>query len=583
MFLFRRTRPDLYLSHYVGKNNFHEMLADAIKAKIVTISNLEIKFANGSKIHGCHCFTGDTLISTTEGDRPISSMVGTSGKVNISSGNKALFENVRKTRADTEIITVSFDDGSSIRCTPDHKFLTVGEYCEAKDLRGEWCKTTNSKHRRCVDVRPAGREDVYCLTVPEYGFFALANGVLVSNCEYEKDVYNYKSVEMHGRILEETTEFTPFQIQYLGTRARFPEDLLKGKDIPDWMLATLPMALYPTNFDDQGGSKEYLCELFKVYENWNSENRYKPTKIWTAGKTATSTGKTRQYIPALLDDNPSINKEAYTASLMELRHPEMVRSLLEGDPTVQMGALWPELSRAKNVLTEHLEPPKHYTQLYAHDWGGYSPAATVWACLIGDEGLGPMPRGAVYIYKYRLIAQEKDRAKGLEWSNGQIAEDMYRLEPQHNISYLSDTLPFRALGGKPMWKEYADCIAPGVGIRLKKADVSSKEVSTQAVRSLIVGRDGVTDFYISPECDEVFRTMALMRPHPNHPEKPADHKEDHLPDCVQHICRAWKTVRDAAKPTAERRRLELEHAKEIWEQKESLLDIDSDLKMLFND
>lgn len=446
MFLFRRTRPDLYLSHYVGKNNFNEMLADMKEAGKVSFSNLEIKFANGSKIHGCHC-------------------------------------------------------------------------------------------------------------------------------EHEKDVYNYKSVEMHGRILEETTEFTPFQIQYLGTRARFPEELVK--DIPDWLLPKLPMALYPTNFDDQGGSKEFLCQLFKVYENWNSPNRYNPTPIWVAGKTDKSEGKTRQYIPALLDDNPSINKAKYTASLMELRHPEMVRSLLEGDPTVQMGSLWPELSREKNVLKEHIDPPKHYAQLYAHDWGSSSPAATIWACLIGDEGLGPMPRGAIYIYKYQLIAAEKDRAKGLGWSNKQIAESMYRLEPQHDQAYLSDSLPFQARGGIPMFTEYSDA-----GIHLHKADVSSKEVSTQAVRSLIVGRDDVTDLYISPECDEVFRTMSLMRPHVNKPEKPADHPEDHIPDCVQHIARAWKNIQDAAKPTEQRIKDDI---KKAMMSRPTLRDVDPELSIIFDE
>lgn len=446
MFIFRRTRPDLYLSHYVGKNNFHEMLADMILAKQVTISNLEIKFANGSKIHGCHC-------------------------------------------------------------------------------------------------------------------------------EHEKDVYNYKSVEMHGRIMEETTEFTPFQLQYIGTRARFPEDLVK--DIPAWLLPKLPMALYPTNFDDQGGSKEYLCQLFKVYDNWNSPNRYNPTEIWTAGETEQSTGKTRQYIPALLDDNPSINKRAYTASLMELRHPEMVRSLLEGDPTVQMGSLWPEMSRERNVLKEHIDPLKHYAQLYAHDWGSSAPAATIWACIIGDEGLGPMPRGSIYVYKYQLIARDKDRSKGLGWSNKQIAESMYRLEPQHDQPYLSDSLPFQARGGIPMFEEYSDA-----GIHLHKADVSSKEVSTQAVRSLVVGRNGVTDLYISPECDEVFRTCALMRPHVNKPEKPADHKEDHIPDCLQHIGRAWKTIQDAAIPSAERNKAQ---AMKEWNKKESLRDLDIDLSMIFDE
>lgn len=47
-----------------------------------------------------------------------------------------------------------------------------------------------------VRVEPAGRSDVYCLTVPGVGHFSLANGVLVSNCA---DMTRYRlSWEMPG-------------------------------------------------------------------------------------------------------------------------------------------------------------------------------------------------------------------------------------------------------------------------------------------------------------------------------------------------------------------------------------------------
>jgi hypothetical protein len=37
----------------------------------------------------------------------------------------------------------------------------------------------------CLSVEPIGREDVYCLTVPDTGNFMLANGVIVANCADE--------------------------------------------------------------------------------------------------------------------------------------------------------------------------------------------------------------------------------------------------------------------------------------------------------------------------------------------------------------------------------------------------------------
>ena len=443
VFLFRRTRPDLYLSHYVGKHNFHEMLADMKNDKAVTFANLEIKFSNGSKIHGCHC-------------------------------------------------------------------------------------------------------------------------------EHEKDVYNYKSAEMHVRIFEEATEFTPFQIQYMATRARFPEDLRHL--IPEWLRPMLPLALYPTNFDDQGGSKEYLCELFGVYEHWESENRYEPGPIVRKGVTDRSKGKTYQYIPALLDDNPSIDKAEYIASIEMLRHPDMVRALIEGDPTIQMGMLWPELSRERHVLEKHVDPPDYLTAMYAHDWGSSAPAATVWGCVCDGEFLG-LPRGAIYIFKEWYTADPQNKTKGMGYSNKQLAEGIYEREPKHHQQYLTDSLPFQERGGIPMYEEYSSC-----GVHLTKADMSSKEVSVQAVRSLLIGRDGYPLLYFSPDVHDTFRTMSIQIPHPNKPEKPADHPEDHLPDCVMHIARAWKTIQDKVDPQSHRVKAQ---AKKEWERNDRLIDLlDADIMPL---
>lgn len=457
LFLFRRTYNDLYLSHYVGVNNFHEMLVDPIKDKAVEIANLEIRFLHPddkiSRIHGCHL-------------------------------------------------------------------------------------------------------------------------------QHEKNVYDYKSSEMHAVIFEEATEFTPFQLQYIGTRLRYPEEL--EARIPDWIKPMLPLALYPTNFDDAGGSKEYLCELFRVYDHWKSDKRYEISEVFTTKSKGDEQGKTRVFIPAVLDDNPSINKKRYIASLAQLRHPAMVKALIDGDPTVQIGTLWPELSRVKHMLDEHVEPPLHLTAINAHDWGSAAPAATVWAvisdgelvCMV-DGKKRIMPRGAVYIYKVWLVAEPGDKTKGLGLSNAQLAEGIYTREPQHGIPYLSDTLPFQERGGIPMYEEYS-----AAGVQLQKADVSSKEVSAQAVRSLLVGRDNVPDLYISPECEDVFRTMALMRPDKKKAEKPDDHPEDHIPDCVLHIARAWKHVSDSKK-TSERRIKE--QIRQELTKKESLLDVDEGIKMIFHE
>ncbi len=117
----------------------------------------------------------------------------------------------RKRRArDAQLVKVTLDNGRAICCTPDHEFmLRDGSYREAQDLmvgtslmpfnahtkKDEYASITSalgneqsllrqpSYNHKVVSVEQVERrEDVYCLTVPEYGNFALAAGVFVHNC-----------------------------------------------------------------------------------------------------------------------------------------------------------------------------------------------------------------------------------------------------------------------------------------------------------------------------------------------------------------------------------------------------------------
>ncbi len=404
VFLFRRTCKELKLSHYIGPNSFQSILSEAIKKGFVEVAGLEVRFANGSVIHGCHC-------------------------------------------------------------------------------------------------------------------------------QYENDVYSYKSAEMHVKIIEEATEFTPFQLTYLGTRSRYPKNL----QVPQSLRHKLPFSLYPTNPGGEG--HDYFIKQFKVIDE-HGKSKTEPTEVWKADLQ--DGGKTRQFIPAKLEDNPDIDIVEYEGQIFALRNPDQVRALRWGDWTVKLGALLPELTSMKHVIP-HFDPPSHWTKVQAHDWGSNAPAATVWAAISDGEFHG-LPRGAVYIYKEWLVAEDEDKTKGLGYSNKQLAQGMYQREEAHGGVYLTDTLPFQERGGIPMWKDYED-----EGIHLKQADVSDKAVSVQALRGLAIG-DGLKPMlYFSEDCPDTFRCLQALRPHKNNPEKPADHKEDHLPDCAFHIAREWTSVSDLAK------------------------------------
>jgi hypothetical protein len=86
-----------------------------------------------------HCLHPDTLVITSEGKQRIRDMVGTKGKVLTIGGKWTEYNNCRLTATDQETVTVIFEDGAKVTCTPDHLFLTADGWVEARDLSGKFC------------------------------------------------------------------------------------------------------------------------------------------------------------------------------------------------------------------------------------------------------------------------------------------------------------------------------------------------------------------------------------------------------------------------------------------------------------
>ena len=185
------------------------------------------------------CVGGETGVWTHRGVVPIRALVGCEGWCRSRNGVWARFLGARKVFEDVPVVDVSFADGSTVRCTPDHPFLTPRGWVRADALAGKrinrvpivdettpdsampdfvptpvgargvvrlawtmwntcaWsvtrCLQGIGMRRRsraadrvaCVSVTNAGQADVYCLTVPGLSAFAVGpSGVIVHNTRY---------------------------------------------------------------------------------------------------------------------------------------------------------------------------------------------------------------------------------------------------------------------------------------------------------------------------------------------------------------------------------------------------------------
>jgi tRNA-splicing ligase RtcB len=161
------------------------------------------------------CFTAETLIPLADGQsHPIGELAASGEEIFVyalSQEHKVVVARAtaRKTRTNAPLVKVALDNGREIFCTPDHEFmLRDGMYCQAQHLRPETSLMPSSMRKRedglplfqhpifyhdqrahhaynhkVVSVDALNRvADVYCLTVPEYGNFALDAGVFVHNC-----------------------------------------------------------------------------------------------------------------------------------------------------------------------------------------------------------------------------------------------------------------------------------------------------------------------------------------------------------------------------------------------------------------
>jgi phage terminase large subunit-like protein len=121
------------------------------------------------------CLDADTIVKTVEyGDARIADICGTTGHVLTANGEYSSYEWCGLTRTQCDTIQLTFNDGSTVVCTPDHKILTADGWIEAQYMlkqsalmafHAEYSKVLNiGKHKdigglekafRCTE--PSGR------------------------------------------------------------------------------------------------------------------------------------------------------------------------------------------------------------------------------------------------------------------------------------------------------------------------------------------------------------------------------------------------------------------------------------------
>ncbi|WP_339884213.1 terminase large subunit domain-containing protein [Vreelandella maris] len=209
-------------------------------------------------------------------------------------------------------------------------------------LKTGWAKYNGSKH---------------------YIEFWNGSRIFLAHCQHEKDKFKYQGAEIHVLLVDELTHFTESIYRYLRGRLR-----LGALEVPEKYKGMLPRAIAGTN---PGG----------VGHNWVKHSFVDAAKPMEMHKTAKPEGgMLRQYIPARLDDNPTLlnNDPDYIDRLEGLGNPALVKAMKDGDWNIVSGGAFDDVWNANRHVTPRFKVPSTWYVDRGFDWGSSHPFSVLW-------------------------------------------------------------------------------------------------------------------------------------------------------------------------------------------------------------
>jgi hypothetical protein len=369
--------------------------------------------------------------------------------------------------------------------------------------------------------------------------------IYLCHCKDEKDRFKYQGAEIHVLLIDELTHFTETIYRFLRNRVR-----MVGITVPAKYEGRFPRILCGAN---PGGIGHQFVKTtfidgavkFKVYRAANSEG-----------------GMLRQYIPAQLEDNPSMNDNdpGYEARLQGLGSESLVRAMRYGDWDVVEGAYFDNFRRERHVVKPFLLP-KHWTRFRAGDWGSAKPFAFGWFAVASEETIiGPgrvVPRGALVMYRewygVKTDAAGKYKADvGVKMHADEVGAGVRERDMQDTISYgVLDPAAFSQDGGPSIAERMAGGLPSRPGATFRKAD--NKRVPHRGamggwdqLRGRLTGdEDGRPMLLFFSTCIHTIRTLPALQHDDVNPEDLDTSQEDHAADMVRYACMSRPWIRKA--------------------------------------
>lgn len=243
--------------------------------------------------------------------------------------------------------------------------------------------------------------------------------IWLSHCQYEKDMIKYQGPEIHVLLIDELTHFTEKIYRFLRNRVR-----LGGLDIPEKYKHKLPLILSGTNPGGTGHNWVKRC----------FPDSLAPLQIKKMPKK--EGGMIRQYIPAKLEDNPTLleNDPDYVDRLEGLGNPALVKAMRNGDWNIVAGGALDDVW-TNDLILPRFQVPHSWRVDRSFDWGSSHPFSVGWwaqsdgtEVKLKDGSIFCPPKGSLIQIAEWYGTKELGTNEGLKLSSENIALGIKKID-----------------------------------------------------------------------------------------------------------------------------------------------------------
>jgi hypothetical protein len=209
----------------------------------------------------------------------------------------------------------------------------------------------------------------FCSVIEDEVRFWNGSKIYLCHCKDEKDIYRYQGAEIHVLLMDELTHFSATMYRFLRNRVR-----MVGIDLPPQYAGRFPRIFASAN----PGNIGHLW----VKETFIAGVQPLVSRLMPASEG----GMIRQFIPARLEDNPSMMQDdpGYVQRLEGLGSEALVKAMRYGDWDVVDGAFFDCWRNDKHVIAP-FTIPLDWLRFRSGDWGSASPTSIGWWAVVQDD------------------------------------------------------------------------------------------------------------------------------------------------------------------------------------------------------